>query len=659
MKKIIFLIFLFIPTTCYGATYYISNSGSDINNGTALAPWSSFAVAFSRMSGGDTLIIRDGTYTQQIIDPPSGTEGNYTKIQAENNFRVTVLAMNALSISGRSYVRVEGIKFDANGNGQAGTLISDNHIKIIRCSFSGATTSDWNIMAVSTTSCSYILFEECWAWGTGRYKFLAYQSNQVIFRRCVARHDYHPSTQCSGFTRYDSPNVEFQNCIVIDSGLTDHSNGALYGAIWSENNAQVDTTGKNLGCIFLNIKGAAVLGDYKVNGTRTIENCVIWDAPLGINAGNYYNLNGEMYCNNLTVGAIANDGSWEAGEGIYDQLGMNFSSVQNSIITECAVVGVKSITESDYNCLYGNIDNYSGVSVGAHDITSNPGLKYLVRVESASPVKGAASNGGDIGATVLKQYGAAETLWGDLGYETLTNDNLWPFPNEDEIRNDMRTWAGGYVSGTRGFCADGQTLTKYIWGYLGNPVPFLVPPSGLSAVFNSGSTLSNEINLTWEDNSLEEAGYRIEKKEGQFGLWMQIAEVGANITQYNDTDIISEQAYYYRVKAFNVSEETNYSNEALAIADISAVNLSASGSSGGGGCFIATAVFGTPMAQEVISLCRFRDNYLLSSWAGRVFVDGYYKYSPSIADSIRDRQSVRAFVRILLRPLIFFSKFFN
>ncbi|MFA5014655.1 MAG: hypothetical protein WC549_03835, partial [Actinomycetota bacterium] len=30
---------------------------------------------------------------------------------------------------------------------------------------------------------------------------------------------------------------------------------------------------------------------------------------------------------------------------------------------------------------------------------------------------------------------------------------------------------GGYVSGTRGFCADGQTLTKYIWEYLGNTIP--------------------------------------------------------------------------------------------------------------------------------------------------------------------------------------------
>ena len=35
----------------------------------------------------------------------------------------------------------------------------------------------------------------------------------------------------------------------------------------------------------------------------------------------------------------------------------------------------------------------------------------------------------------------------------------------------MRTYNEGGPSGTRGFCADGQTLTKYIWEYLGNAMP--------------------------------------------------------------------------------------------------------------------------------------------------------------------------------------------
>ncbi|MFH1093026.1 MAG: CFI-box-CTERM domain-containing protein [Candidatus Omnitrophota bacterium] len=82
-----------------------------------------------------------------------------------------------------------------------------------------------------------------------------------------------------------------------------------------------------------------------------------------------------------------------------------------------------------------------------------------------------------------------------------------------------------------------------------------------------------------------------------------------------------------------------------------------SGSSGGGGgCFIATAAFGTSMAKEVNILCEFRDRYLLNNIWGIKFVQFYYKYSPSLADKIREDESLRALIRFCLNPLIWFSK---
>jgi len=71
------------------------------------------------------------------------------------------------------------------------------------------------------------------------------------------------------------------------------------------------------------------------------------------------------------------------------------------------------------------------------------------------------------------------------------------------------------------------------------------------------------------------------------------------------------------------------------------------------GCFIATAVYGTPYANDVILLNEFRDNWLLNFRLGKIFVHFYYWISPPIANQITKSNSIRAFIKfILIIPLI-------
>lgn len=85
---------------------------------------------------------------------------------------------------------------------------------------------------------------------------------------------------------------------------------------------------------------------------------------------------------------------------------------------------------------------------------------------------------------------------------------------------------------------------------------------------------------------------------------------------------------------------------------------SGGGRSGGSGCFIATAAFGSPRDPLVVVLREFRDRFLLTNTAGKSFVRLYYRYSPPIADFITIRDNFQALVRWALLPLIGVSYLF-
>jgi hypothetical protein len=84
----------------------------------------------------------------------------------------------------------------------------------------------------------------------------------------------------------------------------------------------------------------------------------------------------------------------------------------------------------------------------------------------------------------------------------------------------------------------------------------------------------------------------------------------------------------------------------------------AASASGGGGCFIATAAFGSYFDPHVRVLRGFRDRYLLTNQIGRWFVEKYYEFSPPIADYIKDKEMLKAIVRIVLLPIVYIIEYF-
>ncbi len=458
------------------------------------------------MSGGDTLIIKDGAYAgtaNRIYDIPSGMPSQYTTIRAEHDWGVTLSGTGNGAYSPpieikTNYIVVRGFKIKNNSDSHVN--VSGDYVKIIRCASDGISEGPGSSFAADG---NYILFEECYSWGAGRYPMRTANkgAQYVIFRRCVCRWDYSNTDEPQAcFGNYDSPNVYFQNCIAIDGKdirAQDIEYDGLMGFFTPNGANETHYTG----CISLNMEGGGYnIEDHPVTNV-TLTNCVAWDCI----DTRYPSTYSDIYNSYLLYVRPDEDGGpitiTHCNFGVSDHgKGLQIRTVPNNMLKNSIIYGVTLAAgeyalnggTEDYNSFYNNTGgrNRSG-GVGAHSIANiNPktnSLKYLPRIEANSDLSNKADDGGAIGANILKKIGVSGTLYGESGWNTVTNENLWPFPNEDEIKKDMASfykapneaYAGSpEMIGKRGFVADGNglyggpiTLTSYIWEYLGNPCP--------------------------------------------------------------------------------------------------------------------------------------------------------------------------------------------
>jgi glucose/arabinose dehydrogenase len=86
-------------------------------------------------------------------------------------------------------------------------------------------------------------------------------------------------------------------------------------------------------------------------------------------------------------------------------------------------------------------------------------------------------------------------------------------------------------------------------------------PAGLTA----RRARNRKIRLTWQDESGDESGFRLERRDGATGF-AEIRTLPASTVAYTDAGLRRRTTYTYRVRAFNTHGQSPYSNEAIATA---------------------------------------------------------------------------------------------
>lgn len=527
------------------ALYYVdAAAANDSGSGAIGSPkkYITSAIALMTSSGGDTVIVKDGTYgnasdgIETSTTFPTGVAGAFNTIKAENpgGVRITANLNTPLALF---WVKFQDLVWATSTQKN----INGNFLYFKNCGFKGGPSSGNALnLAVGTNdvdTVSDILLEDCWSWGAGgRYNILVFNAQRVILRRPVVRHDggwSDPSNPGglpeSGITFYNCQDCIAQNPIVIDSNL-DYD--YWYGPLYNLENAGITIPNKNNryeGVIALNNDGVGIYHDHDTPNT-VFENVVLWDnLNGGISGGN-----GAISFATIGMSNVSSSGDFMGGVGYWGAY--TGPSFINGIITGFTsgtdIQGESSFTYSD---TYNNSASSSGTGV----ITRNPrtsanGLLYLTRIEGSGFLNTAGSSGARIGANVLFKIGEDGTFHGNTGYRTVTSNTLWPWPNEDLIK--LNFGEDGTANSRRGFAnttakqKDGTsnvTLTSYIWEYLGNPIP--------SDIYGASPTITGGNSAPLQNSTATITGTDFGASQGSGSL--VIGGVTQTVTSWSDTSI--------------------------------------------------------------------------------------------------------------------------
>jgi hypothetical protein len=140
---------------------------------------------------------------------------------------------------------------------------------------------------------------------------------------------------------------------------------------------------------------------------------------------------------------------------------------------------------------------------------------------------------------------------------------------------------------------------------------------GNSLEYNSFRTLNDSHGTLFSVRGLKMYGVFLEKAKTNEAMRIVLRPDFLNNTSANEKVI---------------NDAANFLNSLLSsypLEQISAQN-SNNTSSSGGGCYVATCVYGSYDCPQVWTLRRFRDDTLASTWYGRLFIRTYYAISPTL-----------------------------
>lgn len=407
----------------------------------------------------------------------------------------------------------------------------------------------WSFSGASNTICRYMKIRMGIVGTSGKDANGLENGNNVIFDHCSISWGRDENFSINTTT---ATNITIQNCI-ISQGLLTHSAGGLiqcdggvtlYRNLYADNgtrNNKVKGVSQYVNNIVYNWKAGAYImggdsqGESFVNATN---NCFIQGPSDGVPPFNDGNAGFHIYATDNIHDSNRN--------GTFDPYTLQPSEYTGGPDFKATPYAYPTLPTVAANSLLTNVLPTVGASLPCRDL-----VDYYV----VNEVKTFGLKGEFIANEAVLPFGVptAWALWAGTARQDTDNDGMpdtWETANgtNPAVNDAMVISSTGYTN-----------IENYINGITdSNTQPFLRAPLNLKA----DSATQSAIYLSWFDYTEKETGYIIERKIG--GVFVQIGTTGVNDNHFVLSGLQPEATDTFRVKAFNATSSSNYSNVLVA-----------------------------------------------------------------------------------------------